>query len=311
METETITTQAINGKPDFLIIGAQKAGTTSLYKYLAAHHQIFMPAQKEIEFFSSNLYFAKGLDGYLNTWFKGGNTSCVWGEASPQYMMYDFVPARIYESVPNVRVIAILRNPIDRAVSHYMMAVRRGVEQKSLEEALSTLMRRGFVPDKERDSDRDYILFGEYGRIISGYLNFFKAEQIRIVFLEKLFEEPTAVLADIFDFLGVEANYLPANVGIRYHKGGIKKRFPEMERWLLRQEWLKKMVKRVIPAPILSRMLFWFETEFNVRRTATQADLSNSMRTMLRDYYLDDVRRLEQLIGGAVPWHEFWLDHRH
>ena len=308
MGTEAIPAQAAIKKPDFLIIGAQKAGTTSLYKYLAAHHQIFMPAQKEVEFFSSNLYFTKGMNGYLNTWFKGGNASCIWGEASPQYMMYDFVPSRIYESVPKVRMIAVLRNPIDRALSHYMMAVRRGIEQASLEETLCALMRRGLVPDKERNSERDYILFGEYGRIISGYLKFFEAKQIRIVFFEKLFQEPTAVLADLFDFLGVEVNCLPANVGFRYHKGGTEKRFPRMERWLLRQEWLKKMVKGSIPAPILSRVLFWFETEFNVGSAETQVHLSDDMRTMLRDYYLDDVRRLEQLISVEVPWREFWLD---
>lgn len=289
----------------FAIIGAQKSGTTSLFKYLSLHPDIFMPAQKELEFFSTNLYHTKGVRGYIDTWFKGAGTALICGEASPQYMMYDYVPARMHESFPDMRLVAILRNPIDRARSHYMMAIRRNLETRSFDKACREQMKRGWVVDQERDSERDYIIFGEYGRIMSRYLEFFRLEQLKIVFLETLILRPYAVLEDICDFLGVKSEKLPLNISARYHKGSIQKRFPKFEQWMLRQELLKKIIKMVTPAQTLSKVLFWFDTELNVRKSEDTGDISNDMRSKLRDYYCNDVHNLEKLMGIETPWHEF------
>jgi len=125
---------------DFIIIGAQKAATTSLYKYLNAHPAIFMPPDKEVPFFTRPDLYQKGLAWYLQTHFANASPDQLWGKATPQYMCDPQAPARIYHALPEVKLIASLRHPIKRSFSHYKMAVHRGVEQRTFDEAISDLL---------------------------------------------------------------------------------------------------------------------------------------------------------------------------
>lgn len=127
---------AIPGKVDFLVIGAQKSGTTSLFHYLRAHPRIHIPFVKEIGFFSNERKFRKGVQWYLKH-FSDAEPHQIVGEVSPQYMAHPAAPGRIHSLFPDTRLIAVLRNPIDRAHSAYRMAVRRGGEKRAVEEALS------------------------------------------------------------------------------------------------------------------------------------------------------------------------------
>lgn len=126
----------IPGEVDFIVIGAQKAGTTSLFHYLRAHPRIHIPLVKEIGFFSSERKFRKGVAWYLKQ-FADVHPQQIVGDVSPQYMAHPAAPARIHGLFPDTRLIAILRNPVDRAHSGYRMAVRRGGEKRTVEQALS------------------------------------------------------------------------------------------------------------------------------------------------------------------------------
>ena len=112
---------------DFLIIGAQKSGTTSLFKYLNQHPDIAMPADKEAPYFTNDELYSAGWQHYLGNYFTGYDQELLWGTASPQYMSDLRAAERITRDLPNTRLIAILRNPIERAYSHYLMQKRRGL----------------------------------------------------------------------------------------------------------------------------------------------------------------------------------------
>lgn len=291
---------------DFLIIGAQKSGTTSLFKYLTRHPQIYMPPEKEVEFFHEDKKFAKGKEWYFQNYFGKANASMVKGEASTHYMMYSCVPERIHSVAPHAKLIALLRNPIDRAYSHYRMAVRRGVEGRSFEDSIVEDIDRVKMSDKDVDHNHDYVFFGEYGRILRNYLNRFDKSQIKVVFTEDMLRQPTHVIQTIYRFLDVNDSFVPSNIGKKYHisgqqlRPGLTKWIQKRVRWLKRQKWSNRFIWRID----FDTFFFWMETQFNVRRTHDPGP-SNKARSLLLNHYTNDVALLENLIQTEVPWKEF------
>ena len=94
---------------EFCLIGAQKSATTSLFKYLAIHPDIYMPPEKETNFFSNDTNYSQGGKWFISQYFRSADESKKWGEASPNYMCYDYVPARIHKIFPKIKLIAILK----------------------------------------------------------------------------------------------------------------------------------------------------------------------------------------------------------
>ncbi|RNI13582.1 hypothetical protein EFE41_03125 [Methanohalophilus portucalensis FDF-1] len=119
--------------PDFIICGAQKAGTTSLLRYLRSHPEIFMP-NKEVHFFDRN--YLKGLEWYKSQFADNSVSIKVYGEKCPEYMYLENVPERIYQNFPNIKLIFILRNPLERAYSGYWHEVKNGRENLPFEKAI-------------------------------------------------------------------------------------------------------------------------------------------------------------------------------
>ena len=133
-----------------------------------------MPPEKEVEFFQDNQKFIRGKEWYYNEYFSLAPPTAVKGEASTYYMMFTCVPERIHQLYPDIKLFALLRNPIERAYSHYRMAVRRGFENRSFEQSVSESIDMATRADREIDHNREYLMFGEYGRIIKNYLRSFK-----------------------------------------------------------------------------------------------------------------------------------------
>ena len=237
---------------DFLIIGAQKSGTTSLFKYLSEHPCIYMEPGKETDFFSNNEKFSRGLNWYLNEYFNSANPPMLWGEASPQYMCFDSVPERIYSVLPNVKIIAILRNPVDRAYSHYRMAVHREKENRPFEACVRHLIERGRVSDAMVNVEREFILFGEYGRILSNYLRYFSKNQIKVVFMEEMAKLPVPLIRNVYNFLCVPDNFNSEIFGSRFHAGG-EKRFRHLDEWVRR---IGKKYKNIVPSQTYRTLKF-------------------------------------------------------
>ncbi len=288
---------------DFIIIGAQKAGTTSLFRYLSAHPNICMPVKKEIEFFSREEYYSKGLTWY-GQWFLNCNRNNLVGEASPQYMFYDYVPERIFNVFPDVKLIVILRNPIDRAYSHYRMLKRRELENKNFSTlVLDLINRQKSLNGDEHFENHEYFAFGEYGRILSNYLQFFDKKNIHISFSENLNINPVATVNEICDFLNIEYFSDNKHIKKKYHKSGDK-RFPAFERWIKNASWIKRLIKFFIPKQTLHGLIFWFETQANVKATYHEGPNKND-RELLKKYYKSDVDLVLSTFDKKAPWADF------
>lgn len=291
---------------DFLVIGAQKAATTSFFKYLSAHPQIYMPAEKEVEFFQDDQKFIRGKEWYYNRYFTLAPPAAMKGEASTYYMMFRCVPERIHRYYPDIKLFALLRNPIDRAYSHYRMAVRRGFETRSFEESVRESLATGSKADRELDHNREYVFFGEYGRILKNYLRWFDRSQVMVLFSEQLLAEPATVIRQAYSFLGVDQNFVPQSIGKRYHASGIQ-RFPNLTLRLRRfvdrlkkRRWVDRYLWRIN----FDALLFWVETQFNVKNTMDPGP-SIEIRKVLADHYKSDVAVLRNLLQMELPWPDF------
>jgi hypothetical protein len=157
----------MNRLPDFLICGAQKAGTTALTFYLRNHPGIFIPWKKELHFFDADFNFNKGLDFYTRQ-FAGASQAQVTGEGTPIYMYLNKIPGRIAPALPGIKLIFILRNPVDRAWSHYWDSVKRGKEEMSFEHAIN-LEEDRIIKDEVSKRFFSYLDRGKYIDQINAY----------------------------------------------------------------------------------------------------------------------------------------------
>jgi len=296
---------------DFLVIGAQKAGTTSLWRYLSSHPEVHMPPSKEAPFFSHDQPYGRGFEWYLEEFFAGAPSEARWGTATPHYMMGSTstavpeVARRIADQLPEVRLIALLRDPIDRARSHHRMSVHRALEQRSFEHAAAELLaaealEEGRVAPTEINS---YLVQGEYGRILGAYLERFPPHQLQVALTQDLERRPAEVLEAIHAFLGVSVEHVPPDLGAHYHRGGTGRRLDEAaEREL--KDYLASEVWPLMPHSREARRSFdaWYRS-FNVAPdSSTAPPIDPALEVRLRTHYAQDAIRLEELTGLRVPW---------
>jgi Sulfotransferase family len=197
-------------KPNLFIIGAMKAGTSSLHKYLSHHPEIFMAnlegSMKEISYFAPHVTDygipwgegneKPGLSGYLKMFEDASEDQKYLGEASVLYTARPFITGceeRIYKFNPDAKVIYILRHPTKRTISHYWWNVQTGKEDRSI---LAALMRR-----------REYFDRSDYEMQVRPYFNRFGKDQVYVLTLETLHQKPQETLSDLFDWLGVDAKF--------------------------------------------------------------------------------------------------------
>lgn len=183
--------------PNFLGIGAQKAGTTWLHCNLKAHPNIFLPDEKELHFFDKPSKVAQGIDSYANYFY--GTTEKVRGEITPAYSILPVDRIRfIQEQMPNVRLVLLLRNPIDRAWSHALMALVRKKKRKYNE-----------VSDVEfidHFRNRESVERGDYAMIIKNWLRVFRDDQLFVGIFDDIAQRPRVLLSSIFKHLEVASD---------------------------------------------------------------------------------------------------------
>jgi len=205
--------------PDFLILGAQKAGTTALYAYLRQHPDVTGPVWKEVSFFDR--HWARG-----DAWYRGNfplrvrARRAAVGEASPSYLFHPLAPERVRALVPGARLIALLRNPVDRAFSHFQHEVALGREPLSFEDALDREDERmdGALERMRADPryfsrawwNHTYVARGRYAEQLERWLASFPREQLLVVLTDDLRDDADATYRRVLDFLGVEPRSLDA-----------------------------------------------------------------------------------------------------
>ena len=202
--------------PDFLILGAQKAGTTALYAYLRWHPDITGPSFKEVSFFDR--HYAKG-----ERWYRAHlpmKRRARVGEASPGYLFHPLAPERVRQMIPNARLIALLREPVERAFSHYQHEVALGREQLPFEDAVDREDERmgGEVERILRDPayfsyawwNYTYVSRGLYADQLARWYDVFPREQLLVLLSDELAEDTAGTYRRVLDFLGVAAHDLDA-----------------------------------------------------------------------------------------------------
>ena len=289
----------VEKKPNFIIIGAMKAATTSLYTYIKQHPDIFMTKVKEPMFFNNfqqennyNILGSKSkksttLEEYL-AMFKDAKNEKAIGEASPAYIYNENAPYLIKEHLPDVKIIAILRQPTDRAYSNFLHTKRADRENvNSFEQAIKI--------EKERISDNwsplyHYIQKGFYSVQLKRYYNLFPKENIKVYLFEDVVKTPKETLKDIFKFLNVDEN-IEIDVSKKSNVSGTPKGILGFI--------LKKMrYYNLMPKFAISDYLPTFIINLLFKSVYKDTEkLDSVLRKELTDkYYREEILKLEKLI---------------
>lgn len=212
-------TSAKRALPDFLIIGAQRAGTTSLYFYLAQHAMVASAIKKEIHYFDAS--YDRGPSWYrahfpLSSSLQEATSHprAITGEATPHYLFDPSAPERAASLLPQARLIALLRNPVERAHSHWRHTVRAGYEPLAFEEAIRQ-------EEARDDPHYAYLARGMYASQLERWMKYFDPEQFLVLRSEDLFAEPQAILDQLAVFVGIPV-WTPADLRARYTANGEK-----------------------------------------------------------------------------------------
>lgn len=270
-----------------LVIGAGKSGTTSLQHYLGHHPEVFMSDPKEPDFFPRRRW-REQLDWYESLF---PEPAPIRGEASTSYSAYpvfEDVPERIHELIPDVRLIYLVRDPIDRILAHYSQHRAIGKDARSLDDAI-----RGALRDGDQKAN-PYVCVSSYATQVERYLAIFPAERLLVIDNADLLDDRGEVLRETFRFLGVDDSFSspafdeilnPKSDQVRFNRAGARLR--ETRAAELARRRVPPRVRRTITAP-LRRAL---------SEPAERPELSPDLRAELEERLAPEVDRLRELTG--------------
>jgi hypothetical protein len=289
--------------PNFLIIGAMKSGTTALYYYLEQHPEIYMSPVKEPNFFSSQEQEnAAGAVTHIRTYqhlFRGVSSERAIGEASHSYLYEPRAAAEIRRYVPEAKLIAILRNPIDRAYSHFLHMVRSGTEP--LDDFARALREEVAGIHKER-AFQDYIGRGLYYDQLKRYFNTFSRDQVKVYLYEDLSNTPVDTLQDAFRFLGVDDSFIP-DISLRRNVSGYPQH-KTIDKLLTRPSPIKDALKIYLPARLRWRLSKAFD-DLKTRNLVEPPPVESEVRQQLIRVYREDILKVQGLIHRDLSG---WLE---
>jgi Sulfotransferase domain len=296
---------------DFIVIGAQKSGTTSLFEYLRPHPGLYLPARKEVNFFSPKDRFDQGWDRTVEEDYSDALDPQLWGDVSPGYLIDPGTAARIADLMPDTKIIAILRDPAARAYSHYKMNVGRKRETRSFREAVEDQLAPAAL-DQARQyasgplhTSECYVAWGEYGRQLQHYFDRFPRQNIYVTFLDDWEQDYESAYTSLIDFIGARSGPIPPNLGEQYHVSVAR---PDQViakgRRSAANTKARRAVRRalsVLPASMGDRILSSARSAdpaTAARATAARAEVDR----LLHAHYEEDLRLLGELTGSPVPW---------
>jgi hypothetical protein len=278
-------------KPNFLVIGAMKSGTTSLHHYLRLHPEIQVPPVKEPNYFSgppgdhpypTGSKRVKTLTQYEELF---DAAAVVRGEASPNYAVYPQrtgVPERIKETIPEAKLIYLVRDPVKRAVAQYKLHVSTVGERRSLEDALGDLS----------DPVSTYTCPGFYAMQLDQYLEHFSEERILVVDQADLLRERVTTLRRIFSFLGVEPDFESPEFAEEMNTASEHRSFSPV---IKMTAWARTTPLQRLPRGLRRRLRE--AAEMATSKPLPAPDLDDGLRDRLRDLYAEDTARLRAMTG--------------
>ena len=289
-------------KPNFFIVGAPKAGTTTLFSLLARHPEVFTPRYyKEPHYFSSstitddNRIAIRDEQTYLGL-FSGAERYRAVGEASTSYLRDPEVPRLLREFNPEARIIVLLRDPVERAFSHYLMRRRLGRTRAPFSEVVSQALAH---PEADQQQRVGLLASGYYASHIRAYQAYFQPDQILLLLFERFIRETEQTYREVCRFLEIDdTKGLPSGTVTAANPYGVPRN--PLVTWLMGQDRLKSYLRRVLP--------FDFR-EWLLRRVLTKhapkPQLDEETAELLRTAYRDEVQALSGLIAEPLPWRHF------
>ena len=303
-------------KPDFFIVGAAKAGTTSLYHYLASHPDVYMSPVKEPHFFATDIvmenlgekvkrdlkqqdtekFISDGMQGTLHRayirdrelyqkLFANAQAAKITGEASPSYLYSATAATAIFAYNPAAKIIIILRNPAERAYSHYLMDRRIGFTNDGFATALN---KDGQSPYKTWGASSNYIELGMYYEQVKRYFEIFPKNQIFVLLQEDLKKDPLVMMKALFRFLVISEQHLP-NFS-KKHNEAVVPRYPFVSRILESKiySWIGASMKNN-PMKQQIKKIFFKEPDYEMK--------DNEVIRKLKLLYQHDIEKLSVLLN--------------
>ncbi len=299
--------------PNFLIIGAPRSGTTTLHEELKRHPQVFMSSIKEPLFFAvegedeqfhgpQDNQGIRDLKTYCSL-FSGVRYKQAIGEASPLYLYSQKAPYRIKHYIPNVKLIAILRNPIDRAYSHFLHHKLLGYE--NLDD-----FREAIEAEEERERMRwspfwFYRKMGLYGEQLTRYFSLFQSDQIRVFLFEDLQQNPKSLFKDIAQFLGIDGGLVIKAPAVHNASG-----YPinvKLNTFLTQPNFISTILRPFLSekARLKLRLKVWDVILRGVRQSnLRKPPLRPEVREWLIEYYREDILRTQDILRRDLS---YWL----
>lgn len=267
--------------PNFIIAGTEKSGTSSLIFYLSEHEDIFTPPKKEIHFFEDDNNFKKGVEWYKK-WFSKWSGEKAIGECTPLYMYFPHCPQRISDIYPDMKIIFILRNPVDRAYSNYWHQVRGGKENLTFEASLKKEQGR-IKTSKYHNKTYSYMNKGFYFLQIERFLKYFPKEQILIVKFDELKRYPQKTLNEIYRFLEVKLKDNQQSLNLKKNITRVPK-----------NKYLQFYARRLFGTSALFKGIAKLNLKYGHK---TYPTMNQQTKRELKNHFANDIKRLELLTG--------------
>jgi hypothetical protein len=285
-------------KLDFFIVGAQKAGTTSLYNYMSQHEDIFLPFNKDFFAFNDDPHYGVS-ELRLPQYYREYAGQEVIGGSNVQVLPFETAIGTLHAYRPDIKIVVMLRNPIDRAHSAFWMMRRAGLEPcETFEAALKLDADRGTSDDFRTRAELRYIDHGFYDQQLANVFRFFKPEQVHIALFDDLANDPQETTGSILSWLGVTSGDKGIDFGFRSNESSMPQS-PKLESLIRSQGPWKRAYHRVVPLRlrilvnerVISRM------EESILQPFQYPGLARTTRERLLDLYRPHLERLSALLG--------------
>lgn len=288
----------ITKKPTLFIGGVQKSGTTSLHYFLSKHPEIFIPqVPEELHFFDLDENYSKGLDWYMSC-FSEWRGEAIIAQTSPLYIYQPDVPARIKEFNPDAKFIFILRNPIDRAYSHYWNSVRFGYENLSFEQALDQEKER-IIQNSNFRRTYSYFDRGIYTEQLLRYYELFPRENILILLFEQLKKSYVDIGNLCGDFLDIDPSQFVYSEEKSVRNQAKLPRFRFLQRWIS-QEYERLSIEGELNTPLAVRII----GKINLKN-AKYPPMKEATKLKLLSDYKNEIISLQDLLNINL---QHWLN---
>lgn len=275
----------------FVCIGSQKAGTTSFHDILVQHPNVGLPSHKETQFFIDDAQYKKGLSYYFNYHFKGTQKNAILGEVNPQFCYVEKTAQRLKQHFKDLKVVMIIRNPVDRAFSHYQMTQRRGLENLSFEIALEKEKER--LSDEHGQLHHSYADRGLYSNQIERYQKLFGVKNVKVIIFDDFIKSTPKVMQDVCDF--IEVPQFDFNFDIQSNQASESK-----SKWLRNFLYRPSLLKK-----FLGKLLMSQKVRDNVAQKLDKANLKpgkkerlngSTKKKIYQQYFINEIEALEKML---------------